>query len=75
VNGLAGHCGWPIHHLNVQIAFLNGVLDEEVYQVQLDGLATPNTQHLICQLHRTLYGLKAFVLGTLNWILPCSKPI
>jgi hypothetical protein len=58
VNGLPGHYGWPIHHLDVQTSFLNGVLDEEVYMAQLDGLATPSTQHLICQLYRTLYGLK-----------------
>jgi hypothetical protein len=40
VNGLARHCGWPNHHLNVQTMFLNGVFDEEVYMAQLDGLAT-----------------------------------
>jgi len=58
MSGLACHCGWPIHHLNVQTMFLNGVLDEEVYMVQLDGVATPSTKHLVYQLHRVLYGLK-----------------
>jgi hypothetical protein len=38
--------------------FLNGVLDEEVYMVQLDGVATPSTKHLVYQLHCVLYGLK-----------------
>jgi hypothetical protein len=58
VNGLARHCGWPIHHLNVQTMFLNGVFYEEMYMVQLDGLATLSTKHLVCQLHCMLYGLK-----------------
>ncbi len=58
VNGLAIHRGWPIHHLNVQTAFLNWVFDEEVYVVQPNGLATLSIKHLICQLYHTLYGLK-----------------
>jgi hypothetical protein len=58
VNGLARHCGWPIHHLDVQIKFLNGVSDKEVYMAQPDGSATPGTKHLICQLHYALYGFK-----------------
>jgi hypothetical protein len=29
VSGLAGHCGWPIHHLNVQTMFLNGVFHKK----------------------------------------------
>jgi hypothetical protein len=58
MSGLARHCGWPIHHLNVQTTFLNRVFDEEMYMVQLDGLATPGIEHLICQFHCVLYGLK-----------------
>ncbi len=58
VSDLVGHCGWPIHHVNIQIRFLNGVFDEEVYMVQPNGLAFPSTEHLICQLHLMLYGLK-----------------
>jgi hypothetical protein len=58
VNGLVGHYGWPIHHLNVQTTLLNGVFDEEVYMVQLDALTTPGIEHFICQLHHALYGLQ-----------------
>jgi len=58
VSGLAGHYGWPIHHLDVQIVFFNGVIDEEMYTVQLNGLTTPCIEHLVCQLHHALYGLK-----------------
>jgi hypothetical protein len=58
VSGLSGHCGWPIHHLNVQTIFVNGVFDEEMYIAQLDGLAIPSTKHLVCQVHCVLCGLK-----------------
>ncbi len=58
VSGLIGHCGWPIHHLDVQTTFLNGVFDEEMYMAQFDGLTTLGSKPLVCQLHRTLYGLK-----------------
>jgi hypothetical protein len=58
MNGLVKHCGWPIHHLDFQTTFLNGVFDEEMYMVQIDGLPTLGSEHLVCQLHPTLYGLK-----------------
>jgi hypothetical protein len=37
---------------------LDGVFDEEVYMVQIDGLPTFGFEHLVCQLHLALYGLK-----------------
>ena len=32
--GLAAHRGWVIHQMDVQSAFLNGTLDEEIYVEQ-----------------------------------------
>jgi hypothetical protein len=37
---------------------VNGVFDEKMYMAQLDGLTIPSTEHLVCQLHHVLYGLK-----------------
>jgi hypothetical protein len=51
-----------------------GFFNEEVYMVQPDGLATPNIEHLVCQLYHMLHGLNK-APGILECILPCSKPI
>jgi hypothetical protein len=53
---LAAQRDWPVHQLDVNNAFLHGVLDEEVYARQLAGFTTnPN---LVCRLSKSLYGLK-----------------
>jgi hypothetical protein len=55
--GLSAHRGWPIQHLDVQTAFLHGILTEPLYLMQPQGFISPGQHHLVYRLQRALYGL------------------
>lgn len=50
--------GMIIHQMDVQTAFLNGILSEEIFMTQPDGFIEPGKEKLVCKLKRSLYGLK-----------------
>ena len=54
---LAAHEGWPIHHMDVKSAFLNGELKEEVYVEQPPGFVVDDHRRKVLKLHKALYGL------------------
>src|SRR5229473_1519491 len=49
---------WEIHQMDVKLAFLNGVLNEEIYMEQPQGFIAAEQENKVCQLKRALYGLK-----------------
>jgi hypothetical protein len=51
------HC-LLVHQMDVKIAFLNGELDEEIYMEQSVGFVANCQKGMVCQLLKSLYGLK-----------------
>jgi hypothetical protein len=49
---------WNIHQFDIHNAFLNDVLDEEVYMKQPLGFVDFTFPSHVCLLHKPLYGLK-----------------
>ena len=50
--------GYKVYQMDVKSAFLNGILDEEVYIEQPKGFVGPDKKNMVCKLHKALYSLK-----------------
>ncbi|KAH9747507.1 hypothetical protein KPL70_004741 [Citrus sinensis] len=48
--------GWKVRQIDVNNAFLNGDLSEDVYMIPLEGFVSK--EDYICKLNKALYGLK-----------------
>ena len=57
---LVAQMGWKIHQMYVKNAFLNGVVEEEIYIEQPEGFETYDGKTHVCILRRSLYCIKQF---------------
>jgi hypothetical protein len=55
---LAAKMKWKLHQMDVKIAFLNGVIEEEVYIEQPQGFEVEDRKTHVCNLKKALYELK-----------------
>ena len=55
---LAIQKGLKIHQMDVETAFLNGELTEEIYMKQPEGFVEKGRENQVCKLTKSIYGLK-----------------
>ena len=55
---IAAHYDYEIWQMDVNTAFLNRNLEEEIYMLQPEGFIAKNQEHMVCKLKRSIYGLK-----------------
>lgn len=55
---LGAQMGWQIHQMDVRIAFLDEVTEEEVYIEQPEGFETHEKHTHVCKLKKALYRVK-----------------
>ena len=49
---------WKIHQMDVKAAFLNGIIQEEVYVEQPQGFEIHGSESIVCRLKKAWYELK-----------------
>ncbi|CAI7893761.1 unnamed protein product [Closterium sp. NIES-53] len=54
--GMAANRGWKIKQMDITTAFLNGIILEELYMLQPEGLDDGSGR--VCRLKKAIYGLK-----------------
>jgi hypothetical protein len=55
---IAAYYDYEIWHMDVKTAFLNGILEEDVYMTQPEGFVDPKNAGKVCKLKKSIYGLK-----------------
>ena len=58
VLSIAASMDLEVEQLDVKTTFLHGDLGEEIYMQQSEGFVKKGKEHLVCQLKKSLYGLK-----------------
>ena len=49
---------YEIYQMDVKTVFLNVYLEKNIYMKQPNGFITKGQEHLVCKLHKSMYGLE-----------------
>lgn len=55
---LAATKQWNVQQIDINNAFVNGVLDDTIFMTQPTGFENAQNPDSVCKLKRSLYGLK-----------------
>ena len=55
---IMAHFDLELHQMDVRITFLNGDLVDDVYMSQPIGFEKDGKEHMVCKLHKSIYGSK-----------------
>ena len=55
---ITAYYDYEIWKMDVKTAFLNGYLEKNIYMMQPYGFITESQEHMVCKLHKSIYGLK-----------------
>ena len=66
-SALAALEDWEIHQMDIKSAFLNGLLDEEIYMEQPKGFIVPGQEGKVCLLAKAM--LHSSSKRSRSWIL------
>ena len=72
IMALTAHFDLELHHMDVKTTFLNGDLFETVYMKQPKGFEENGKEHLVCELKKSIYGLKQ---ASRQWYLKFDEVI
>ena len=59
---LVAEIGWRVYQMDVKTAFVNEVIEEEVYIEQPEGFDVENRETHVCKLHQAQVGTSSMVL-------------
>ncbi|KZV36157.1 hypothetical protein F511_20289 [Dorcoceras hygrometricum] len=69
---IAAWYDYEIWQMDVKTAFLNGNIKEEIYMTQPEGFTSVGSEHKVCKIQRSIYGLKQ---ASRSWNLDSMKQL
>ena len=72
IMAIVDHFDLEFHHMDMKTALINRDLVEDVYMSQPTGFEEVGKEHMICKLHKSIYGLNQ---ASRQWYLKFDKVV